>query len=106
MAHGSAAASMMNALRAFDATEANVAKLERLWGELQPLIPRGNIFSSDDDARYDRLRYAIHELVKALPLINGWKPSFELLDRSNIFSMNIDASEVGEIEALIAWRIN
>jgi hypothetical protein len=102
MAHDSTAASMMNALRAFDATEANVAKLERLWNELQPLIPRGNIFSSDDDARYDRLRYAIYELVEALPLINGRKPSFELLDRSTIFSMHIDASEVGEIEALIS----
>jgi Restriction endonuclease len=101
MTGDSASASMMSALRVFDATDANVAKIERLWREIEPLIPTGNIFNGDDDAEYDRLRYSIYEIIEALPLINGWKPSFELLDRSTIFSMHIDASEVGDVEALI-----
>ena len=36
-----------SALRQFEATEANLAKLERLWSEMEKLTPEGLAFGND-----------------------------------------------------------
>lgn len=40
---------LMGALQQFEATEANLVKLERLWQEIVKLVPRGIVFGSNPD---------------------------------------------------------
>ena len=40
---------LMSALEKFEATEANIAKLERLWSELESLVPSGISFGDDPE---------------------------------------------------------
>lgn len=37
------------ALKQFEATEANLVKLEALWSEIASLIPRGIVFGGNDN---------------------------------------------------------
>ena len=70
---GSSESPLMNALEKFEATEANIAKLERLWSELKSLVPDGITFGDDPD--YDDKVRAYSLLLDALPMIDGWKPT-------------------------------
>lgn len=56
-------------LRQFEDTEANVAKLERLWSEIGKLTPRGLQFGSDP-AYEERVR-VFEDVLAALPKIDG-----------------------------------
>lgn len=88
------------ALRQFDSTEANVEKLERLFGELQKLIPDGICFGGN--ARYDDLCRSFTDVHAALPKIDGWKPDCHLQDLNEIAQNRFDAIELDEISAKIS----
>ncbi len=88
------------ALKQFDATEANLQKLERLWGEIKKLIPEGMVFG-DDEAYDDKCR-SFSQILKALPAIDGWSLPDELLDYNAIGQMRFDASEVGDLECAVS----
>jgi hypothetical protein len=89
-----------SALRQFEATEANLAKLERIWARITEQTPRGLQFGNDP--AYDELIRNYEDIVKALPKINGWKPEDIPMDLNAIGQCRLDAKEVGEIEAEIA----
>jgi len=89
-----------SALRQFEATEANVAKLERLWSEITKLTPSGLQFG--DDPGYEEHVRSFKDVLAALPSIDGWKPESVPMDLNWIGQNRLDAKEVGEISAEIA----
>ena len=91
---GSSKSPLMNALEKFEATEANVAKLERLWSELESLVPDGISFGEDPD--YDDKVCAYSLLLDALPMIDGWKPTMSPWALNEIAQNRLDVIELGE----------
>lgn len=91
---------LMAALKEFEATEANLLKLERLWDEIQGLIPQGIVFG-EAPRHEDRCR-AFDEVLTVLPTIDGWKPSISLPDLNGIAQDRFDAKDLGMPEAEIA----
>jgi hypothetical protein len=84
-----------NAIRKFEAAEANLSKLERLWDQIQHLTPSGIIFGSDEE--YEDLCRAYSNIIKELPKIDGWKPTSEPIELDGIAQSRLDAKELGEI---------
>lgn len=91
---------LMAALTQFEAAEANLVKLERLWDEIVELVPTGIKFGSDPDYE-DRCR-AFGDVLAALPMIDGWKPEYTLPDLNEIAQLRFDAEEFMELEMHIA----
>lgn len=82
------------ALRQFEATEANLAKAERLVGEARGLIPKGIVFGGD--RLYDDRCRALEEVVRHLPAIDGWKPQLGMMQLDDIAQWRLDAAEISE----------
>lgn len=89
-----AANPLMHALEQFDASEANITKLQALWTEIEGLIPGGISFGENPE--YDDRIRAFAEILKALPAIDGWKPAIELLDLNAIAQTRLDYADIGE----------
>lgn len=71
------------ALNAFDQTEANIVRLESICDEVRALIPDDIAFIGGANAeglRYRELIRSYRAIVKALPTIDGWRPSADLPD--------------------------
>lgn len=92
--------SLNAALREFEATEANLAKLERLWNQIEAYIPAGIVFGSDPD--YDDLCRLFAEILEHLPAIDGWRPENGPRDLNAIAQSRFDAMEIDEIAAKIS----
>ena len=90
---------LMAALKQFEATEANLAKLERLWEEIRELIPSGIQFGSNPDYE-DRCR-VFDDVLAALPMIDGWKPEYNLLNLNDIAQSRFEAQDIMELEMFI-----
>jgi Restriction endonuclease len=88
------------ALEKFEATEANLGKLEKLWDKISKLIPSGPAFGSPPE--YEELCLAFRRILPALPAIDGTRVEDRLFDYDEIGQMRIDALELGEIEVRIS----
>lgn len=66
------ASPIMEALKQFAAAEANLAKAEKLWDELQELFPDG--ISVGETPEYEDRSRSFSILMDALPRIDGWLP--------------------------------
>jgi hypothetical protein len=87
-----------DALRAFEAAEANVVRLENLWVEIEKEFPTGNVFQPASPEYENRCRsYAA--ILDALPSIDGWKPTETPLSLSEVNYQTIGAREVGDVES-------
>jgi len=89
-----------SALRQFEATEANLAKLEHIWSEIETLTPEGLAFGNDP--AYEEHVRGYEDVLGALPKIDGWKPESVPMDLNSIGQNRLDAKEIGEISAEIA----
>lgn len=89
-----------SALRQFEAAEANLTKLERLWSKITKLTPDGLQFGSDP--AYEEHVRVYEDVLGALPKIDGWKPKSIPMDLNAIGQNRLDAKDVGEISAEIA----
>jgi hypothetical protein len=85
---------IMAALEQFEAAEANLIKLERLWEELAAMIPSGVAFGENVEHE-DRVR-SYNLLLGSLPRIDGWKPVTAPMDFDAIGQNRFDAMELGE----------
>jgi hypothetical protein len=85
---------LMNALREFDATDANLIKLEKLCQEIEKLVPREIVFGYNPS--YDDLRRIFMEVLAALPMIDGWKPECHFDDLDDIAQARLDAYDIDE----------
>jgi hypothetical protein len=91
---------MNAALRHFEATEANLAKLEKVLGEIKAAIPDSVVFGEDHE--YDNnCRHGV-KLVAALPAIDGWKLELSLMCLDEIAHRRLDAEESYDIEPKVA----
>jgi hypothetical protein len=91
--------SMNKALHAFEATEANLAKLERIWADLQKLLPVGVAFGSDP--QYEERSEEFKHVLAALPAIDGFRPDAALLTLDEIGQARFDAMEDGEVGSTV-----
>lgn len=87
------------ALAQFDATEANLTKLEKLWREIQSLIPDGPAFGSPPE--YENACRAFRRILPSLPAIDGFRVEDKLYDFDTIGQWRLDNLELGMIEASI-----
>lgn len=94
MPTGSDQSPIMAALESFEATEANLVKLERLWNELEGLTPASIQFRGSAEHE-DRTR-SYSEILRALPAIDGWRPEATPMDLNDIAQNRLDAMELGE----------
>ena len=90
-----------DALRHFEAAEANLLKLEKVLAEIESAIPEGIVFLGDQPEYEDNCR-SFYELLKSLPKLDGWKPTIRLMDLDEIAQNRLDAQEVGEIECQVS----
>ena len=94
------AVTMSSALRAFEATEANLAKLERMWSDLRGMVPDGIAFGSD--SKYEERSEEFNHVIAALPAIDGFRPNASPPTLDEIGKARLDAAEVGEIDATVS----
>ena len=88
------------ALQQFDATEANLGKLEKLWKQISELLPTAPAFGSPPE--YQELCLAFRRVLPGLPAIGGMRIADHLPDYDDVGQMYLDALEVGDIEAQVA----
>ena len=88
------------ALRQFEAAEANLEKLERIFREIRRMTPGGISFGSDP--KYDDRVRAYVDVLEVLPRIDAWKPEHIPMDLNELGQCRLDAKELGEISAEIA----
>lgn len=88
------------ALRIFEAAEANLVKLEKLWQEMESVIPSGVAFL--EDSGYECNCMDFENVLASLPKIDGWKPEIYVMGLHEIGQNRLDAMEVGEIECQIS----
>jgi hypothetical protein len=81
-------------LAAFDATAANLDKLDRVWRQAQDLTPPEISFGST--AEYDDLRRSWRDLAAALPPVDGFRIDCDLADLDELARARFDAREAGE----------
>ncbi|MEM9113961.1 MAG: restriction endonuclease [Myxococcota bacterium] len=84
-------------LKAFEATEANLERLQEVWAKARELVPVG--LSYERNPEYERLARRYKDLIEALPAIDGTRPSMELVSLSDLVEMRLAAGEIGEREA-------
>ncbi len=84
----------MEALKQFEATEANLNKLENLWKELQELFPDG--IHMGETPEYEDRRRSFDSILSSLPKIGGWKPGISAPDWDDVASSRLDYMELGD----------
>ena len=89
-----------SALRQFEAAEANLDKLERIFNESRKLVPGGICFGGD--LKYEDLCRDYSDVLEALPKIDGWKPEARPIDLNDLAQGRLDAQEIDEVTAFIA----
>jgi hypothetical protein len=80
------------ALRQFEAAETNLEKLQRVWTEIEKMVPSGLVFGSDPK-QDDRVR-VYRDVLSGLPKIDGWKPE----------SLPMDLDEIEQTRRQGGWR--
>ena len=82
-------------LRKFEAVEANLVKLERMWKVLCQNTPSDIVFGANPI--YEDACRSYEQVIVELPLIDGWKPTTFPCNLDEIAQSRLDAYEVGEI---------
>lgn len=93
-------ADLNTALEHFEAADANLKKLERLWDQIAAHIPSGPAFGSPPE--YDALCFAFRRVLAALPAINGFRVEDRLHEYNAIGQMRLDALEIDDIACQLA----
>lgn len=88
------------ALKQFEAAQANLEKLDKLWADIERLQPSSPAFGGPPD--YAELCLAFRRVLPGLPAIDGFRVSDQLHDYDEAGQMLLDALEVGEIEAQVS----
>lgn len=88
------------ALRHFEATEANLRKLEALWERIRAMLPGGPAFGAPDG--YDEACFAFRSILPHCPAIDGVRITDALHEYDALGQWHLDAMEVGELEAQLA----
>jgi hypothetical protein len=91
-------------LKQFEAVEANLAKLERLWTAIKPLLPgTPNEASVKDPDKYTELERSFSHIAKGMPSVDGFKLESCLLHPDDILTNSIDCLELNEISVSVTF---
>lgn len=88
-------------LRAFDATEANLAKLEAVWVKAESLLPKGP--SAGTSREYEAVRRQWKTIASSMPPLDGWRFEADLPDADTIGREFWAMADIGE-PAVDAWQ--
>lgn len=88
--------SLESALKTFEATEANLVKLEQIWEQLQQ--------NSSDPRVYEELYLAFAQVCNALPAIDGYSLRNTVYSYEAVAQMRYDAMMVDDIEATVGFE--
>ncbi len=91
-----------SALEQFEATEANLSKLETLCADIERAIPSGIVFGADP--AFENKCRAAEAILPHLPAIEGWKPDLTLPDLDGIAQTRLDIAELDEPGAEISFE--
>ena len=91
---------LQDALKVFEAVDANLTKLETLWGQIRSLIPNGAVFGAPPE--YDEACFAFRRILPSVPAIDGFRIEDCLLEFDDIGQMRVDEIDVGDIEIVVA----
>lgn len=94
------------ALKQFEAVEANLVKLEKLWEQIRQRIPEGVAFVgfSPEQRAYDELTRAFIAIRDTLPAIDGWRIRSAPLPLDAIAQDRLDYLELGEPASAYAYE--
>src|SRR5215475_504340 len=86
------------ALEQFDAVEANLRRLEKVWEEMQQIIPSGYSFlgASPEALRYAELQRSWDLIASSIPAIDGYQITTTPEDVDAITRARLDADEAGD----------
>jgi hypothetical protein len=84
----------MDALQKFEAAEANLVKLERLWEELQSRFPSG--LTLDENPEYEDRSRSFKLVLASLPKIDSWRPEITPPGIEGLAQNRLDFMELGE----------
>lgn len=86
-------------LRKIEATEANLAKLEKIWKQLSSLLPIAPIFQYDQEQveRYDLLSRHFERIRAAMPKIDGHEIQNSIIPFHDVFQNTLNIHQYGEI---------
>ena len=87
------------ALQQFEATEANLAKLNTLWERIANLMPSAPAFGSPPE--YEELCWKFRRILPNLPAIDGFRVEDHLYEYDEVGSMHLEVLELGELDARI-----
>ena len=87
------------ALQQFEATEANLTKLDTLWERIESLMPSGLAFGSPPE--YEELCWKFRWILPNLPAIDGFRVEDQLYEYDEIGKMYLEVIELGELDARI-----
>jgi hypothetical protein len=92
------------ALSQFDAVDANLGRLEKIWADMQTLIPINIEFIQDGPTgrKYQELARAYAGMLKGLPPIGDFKIEAQPLSINEIAHARLDARGVGEPDAIVS----
>jgi hypothetical protein len=88
------------ALRLFEASEANLTKLDKLWGKIRGHLGSDIAFGSPPG--YDEACLAFRQILRELPAIDGYRIEDRLHDYYAVGQMRFDAAGLGDVEAKVA----
>lgn len=88
------------ALKVFDTTQANLEKLERLWKEIESLIPQGVAFG--DDPAYENKCRSFQTILAEMPVIGKVQIEDCLMELNEIAQGRMDAMEADMFECKVA----
>lgn len=91
-----------DALGQFDAVEANLRRLEKIWGEMLSLLPEGVSFADPtlEGRRYLELSRSYSAIVAALPEVGAYRITAFPLTLNEIAQSRLDAWEIVEPAAM------
>lgn len=97
------------ALEQFDAVETNLRRLEKVWEEMQQLIPSGVAFfgNSPENLRYRELQRSFASILKGIPPVGDYSIDEITGDLDSIAQARLDAMEVdAEIQMWVEEKID
>src|SRR3989442_283899 len=86
-----------NALKQFEAVEANLAKLDQLWGAMKRLLPAIDEVQVGDQDQFLQMQRCFEQIAKQMPKIDGFELQVCLEHPDDIFRFKIDSLESGEL---------
>lgn len=90
------------ALKQFEAVEANLGKLDNLWKQIEKLLPSIDEVQVGDEEQYHQMQRSFEQIAKQMPSIDGFQLKICLEHPDDIFRIKIDALEVGEFTDRVA----